>query len=200
MIKIHYDFTDGTEMSYVEGLKMGDNFSTCCLDFFTVENPASDVVIITQSGSTISRNKLINNEGDYTAKEIRKEHDILKMFKAGSFDWKAKVDTVESFDDYHFKMAILEKKHLGLKNALVQKYGLSKAKYKVGDTIRDGATTILVERITVSVMFGGTSSPEPVYRGIELKKDLTPKKSGDVGVIYGSHQSIVLVKKGEIKQ
>ena len=121
MIKIHYDFTDGTEMSYVEGLKMGDNFSTCCLDFFTVENPASDVVIITQNGSSISRNELVNNEGDYTAKEIRKEHNILKMFKAGSFDWKVKGDTVESFDDYHFKMAILEKKHLGIKNALIQK-------------------------------------------------------------------------------
>lgn len=199
MIKIHYDFTDGTEMSYVEGLKMGDNFSTCCLDFFTVENPASDVVIITQSGSSISRNELVNNEGDYTAKEIRKEHNILKMFKAGSFDWKVKDDEKESVDDYHFKMAILEKKHLGLKNALIQKYGLSKAKFKVGDIIRDGATTILVERITVSVMFGGTSSPEPVYRGIELKKDLTPKKNGDIGVIYGSHQSILLIKKDEKK-
>lgn len=113
MIKIHYDFTDGTEMSYFEGLKMGDNFSTCCLDFFTVENPASDIVIINQNGSSISRNELINNEGDYTAKEIRQEHDILKMFKAGSFNWKIKNDQIEPMDDFRSE---IDKKMLLLKN------------------------------------------------------------------------------------
>ena len=33
MITIHYDFTDGTEVSYMEELVLGDNFKTNVLDF-----------------------------------------------------------------------------------------------------------------------------------------------------------------------
>lgn len=37
MIFIHYDFHDGSELSYEEGLeklKNKESFATCCLDFF----------------------------------------------------------------------------------------------------------------------------------------------------------------------
>ena len=88
MVKIHYDFTDGTEVSYKEGLDLRDNFNTNCLDFFQVENEAEDVVIVSKNGKTLSRNQLLKNNGKYTVKHIRKEHNILKMFKSGSFSWQ----------------------------------------------------------------------------------------------------------------
>ena len=87
MITIHYDFTDGTEVSYAEGLELKDNFTTCCLDFFCVDTIAEDIVIVSKNGSSISRNMLISNDGRYTEKEIKPAHNILKMFKAGSFHW-----------------------------------------------------------------------------------------------------------------
>lgn len=84
MIKIHYDFTDKTEISYKEGLEKGDNFTTNCLQFFCLDNKASEVIIINKEGKYISR----NNIQAHTLKEIRKEHNILKMFLSEAFDWK----------------------------------------------------------------------------------------------------------------
>ena len=84
MIKIHYDFTDKTEISYKEGLEKKDNFTTNCLDFFSLDFGASEVIIIDKEGNYISR----NNIQAHTKKEIRKEHNILKMFKAGAFKWE----------------------------------------------------------------------------------------------------------------
>lgn len=88
MIKIHYDFTDGSEISYSEGLEKKDGFNTCCLDFFTIENEAQDIVVFDSKGNTLSRNRLMENNGVYTSKEIRIPHNILKMFKANSFNWR----------------------------------------------------------------------------------------------------------------
>lgn len=87
MITIHYDFTDGSEVSYAEGLELKDNFKTCCLDFFTTDNKADDVVIVSKNGKQLSRNELLTNKSKLTNKHIRVEHDILKMFKAGAFRW-----------------------------------------------------------------------------------------------------------------
>ena len=86
MIKIHYDFKDGSEISYKEGMDLKDGFNTHCLDFFTTDNEAEDVLIMSKNGKTLSRNELLENNGKYTLKEIRKEHNILKMFKANSFE------------------------------------------------------------------------------------------------------------------
>lgn len=88
MIEIHYNFTNGSEISYAEGLELKDNFKTCCLDFFTTDNQAEDVIIVDNKGNTISRNELLKNNGKYTSKEIRVTHNILKMFKANSFNWR----------------------------------------------------------------------------------------------------------------
>ena len=88
MIIIHYDFVLKTEVSYKEGLLLEDNFTTNCLDFFCTDCKATDVVIINKKGKYISRNELLQNKGNYTNKQIRKEHNILKMFKAGSFVWE----------------------------------------------------------------------------------------------------------------
>lgn len=88
MIQIHWDFVDGTEVSYVEGLERKDNFNTNCLDFFTTDITISNIVIIANNGDCLNRNKLMQNDGTYTDKEIRPEHNILKMLKAGGFKWR----------------------------------------------------------------------------------------------------------------
>lgn len=83
MITIHYDFTDGSEVSFHEGLILRDNFTTCCLDFFNFDIETDDVIIIRKDGKRLSR----KNINEHCEKEIRKQHNIHKMFVAGSFDW-----------------------------------------------------------------------------------------------------------------
>lgn len=83
MITIHYDFTDGSEISYFEGCQKKDNFTTNCLEFFNMTIETDDVVVLKKDGSFVSRKNIYN----HTDKEIRKEHDIRKMLLAGSFKW-----------------------------------------------------------------------------------------------------------------
>ena len=44
MITIHWDFTDGTEVPYMQGKMLGDNFTTHCLDFFNMDEKVDDIV------------------------------------------------------------------------------------------------------------------------------------------------------------
>jgi hypothetical protein len=84
MITIHWDFEDGTEVSYIKGKNLGDNFSTNCLDFFNMDENVDDVIVLRSDGYKISR----KNIHLHSSKQIRKEHNIHKMLKAGSFIWK----------------------------------------------------------------------------------------------------------------
>ena len=84
MITIHWDFTDGSEVSYQEGLKLKDNFTTNCLDFFCFDTDASDIIILRSDGKKIIREKLLG-QNPYTDKEIRIAHNIQKMLKANKF-------------------------------------------------------------------------------------------------------------------
>lgn len=83
MITIHFNFTDGTEVSYVEGKILKDNFTTHCLDFFNMDEEVDDVVVLRKDGSKISR----KNIQKHANKEIRAEHNIHKMLVSGSFIW-----------------------------------------------------------------------------------------------------------------
>lgn len=83
MITIHYDFTDGTEVSYMEGKILGDDFNTNCLDFFNMDENVDEVIVLRSDGAFISR----KNIQQHSFKEIRKSHNIHKMLKAGSFEW-----------------------------------------------------------------------------------------------------------------
>ena len=67
MITIHWDFTDGTELSYIDGLNSVDNFTTNCLEFFNMTEPVDDVFVINSQGKKISR----NNIKKHSIKEIR---------------------------------------------------------------------------------------------------------------------------------
>jgi hypothetical protein len=83
MIKIHWDFTDGTEVSYIQGIELKDNFITHCLDFFNMDIEVDDVVVIRNDGLKISRKNIQN----HTHKEIRQAHNIHKMLVSNSFNW-----------------------------------------------------------------------------------------------------------------
>lgn len=89
MIIINYDFVAGDEISYAEGIEKlrngEDSFNTNCLLFFNTENNA---VIFSKSGSYVSVQEILKNDGIYTEKEIRKEHNILKIFLAGGLVWQ----------------------------------------------------------------------------------------------------------------
>ena len=80
MIIIHWNFTDGTEVSYIEGKKLKDNFTTCCLDFFNQEQVCDDVMILRKDGKQINRNHIQLS----TDKEIRPGHDIKRLLVAGA--------------------------------------------------------------------------------------------------------------------
>jgi len=88
MITIHYDFTDGTEVSRGEGLQLGDNFTTNCLTFFNNDYDY-DCKIVCKDGRYILMSELYTDANKiYTDREIRETHNILKIFIANGFNWK----------------------------------------------------------------------------------------------------------------
>ncbi len=103
MITIHYDFTDGTEVSYQQGLELKDNFTTCCLDFFNMDLDVDDIVVVKKDGGYVSRKHIHLS----TSKEIRKAHNIHKMLVAGSFNWiYGDAKDVEADNFHKIKLAI----------------------------------------------------------------------------------------------
>jgi len=89
---------------------------------------------------------------------------------------------------YKAKLKQIEKDFETSKYALYQEYALSNAKFKIGDTIKDGRWAFVIDKITTSKYF---DLPEPVYHGFELKKDLTPKKSMERVTIYGNKAELI---------
>jgi hypothetical protein len=93
--------------------------------------------------------------------------------------------------EYKHKMQVIETEYLQAKKQLYIDYATSHRKYKVGDVIKDGLGTIIeVQRYGTSVTF---SLPKPTYIGRELRRDLVPKKNGDIGTIYGN-EDVELLK------
>ena len=86
MITIHYDYTDGTEVSYAEGRELKDGFTTNCLDFFQNEN---DVTVLKSDGSYMTTTEIQLNDGRYGQKHIRPAHNLQRMLKAGALKWQS---------------------------------------------------------------------------------------------------------------
>lgn len=89
-IYINFDFTDGTEISFVEGSRKMRGFTTNCLDFFASHKCmfGYDVIVRKKDGSYISAKELLAGDRYYTPKEIRVEHNIRNMLVAGTFNFK----------------------------------------------------------------------------------------------------------------
>jgi len=82
IVRIHVDFTDGTELSYVESKRATSDFTTCCLDFFNIKKEYEDVILVRSDGETLSRNELIDSSTP-CGREIREAHNLHKMLVAG---------------------------------------------------------------------------------------------------------------------
>lgn len=89
---------------------------------------------------------------------------------------------------YLEKLKKIEEDYNLKKHELYKEYVFQNAKFKIGDTIKDERWSFVVDKITVYKAF---DTPEPVYHGFELKKDLTPKKNGNRVTIYGNEAELV---------
>lgn len=94
LVNIHFDYTTHTEVSYHEvwaTMKESSKevgLQTHCLDFFCFDYlDICEVIVWRKDGRFISMSQLLLNDGSYTDKEIRKEHNIHKMLKSGAFKW-----------------------------------------------------------------------------------------------------------------
>ena len=81
------------------------------------------------------------------------------------------------------KLIIIQREMDAKERAVLKEYALSNALYKVGDIIEDHIGRIKIEGISWSVRYTGNDSIA-VYVGTQLKKDLTPFKSGEKRTIY----------------
>lgn len=94
-IIIHFDFCVGEELPYYQSLKAierKESFYTNCINLFSFDHifydGYDDVIILESTGKYISAKELLDNTGEYTNQEIRKAHNIFKIFIAGGFNWK----------------------------------------------------------------------------------------------------------------
>lgn len=82
MIEIHFDYTDGTEISIMEGLEKGDNFTTHCLEFFSFDTKA-DVIVKNKEGKQIRLSEI----NKHCLKEIGETYNVRKMLLDNLFEW-----------------------------------------------------------------------------------------------------------------
>lgn len=93
---------------------------------------------------------------------------------------------------YEQKLVELRERHKQEISTLKREYAHANSPYKIGDIIQDNSNNIIkIEKLNVS--FEPNDHVECVYLGTELKKDLTPKKSGKKINIWQSY----IVKKLE---
>jgi hypothetical protein len=100
-----------------------------------------------------------------------------------------------SLDDYKKEVEILEEQFRLQKQKIAREYALGTAKFIPGDIIKDSVSIIEIKKIKWQYSL---YAPIVVYEGVELKKDLTPKKDGSIRCIFGnghSNNPVELVKK-----
>lgn len=88
--------------------------------------------------------------------------------------------------EYNNELNEIEENYKAAKSALYKKYAKSQIIYNVGDTIRQHGNTIKIEKYSTYI---GLGKPKPIYIGIELKKDLSPKKRQENTKIYGNENT-----------
>ena len=76
--------------------------------------------------------------------------------------------------DFKKELSELEKQHNKSKRELIHKYALAHNHFREGDIIEDHYHIIQIETMTSELKMNGLGTM--VYIGIELKKDLKPKK------------------------
>ena len=95
-------------------------------------------------------------------------------------------------EEYKTKLKGIEDNFELSKRKLNYEYAMSTAIFKVGDIIGDSRWSLLIDRITVSAY--SYELPKPVYHGLELRKDLSPRKDGSRVCIYGNDAKLIKSK------
>lgn len=98
-----------------------------------------------------------------------------------------------TLEEYKAGVKSLQEEFEQKKNQLAKSYALSQAIFKVGDIIKDNRWYMQITALKWSY---GYSEPEIVYEGVELKKDLTPKKNNNKVTVYGN-KGVELVKSAQ---
>jgi len=94
--------------------------------------------------------------------------------------------------DYEIRLKEINERFEKEKSELAERFAVSNNPYKVGDIITDSVGSIKIEVIKYTLGGGYYGKyPQCVFRGVELKKDLTPTKKGEKRTIY---QSSILKK------
>lgn len=88
--------------------------------------------------------------------------------------------------EYRDELVKLETEYRKKRQELMAKFALSNNTVKKGDKFTDHIGTILVEEIKAQGSLTGL--PSCIYLGVELKKDGTPKKSGEKRWAYQTNK------------
>ena len=91
-----------------------------------------------------------------------------------------------TLQEYKNRLKESEEKHRAEIRALRIEFALKNATSTKGDIVTDHMGSIRVEAISC----GSYGDPQTVYYGIELKKDLTPRKDGAKRWVYQSNLKI----------
>lgn len=81
-----------------------------------------------------------------------------------------------TLEEYKARLADLEREHKAKRNELARNYAMSNNPYKIGDILQDHYQIIKVDTIKWTM---GYNAPECVYLGVQLTKNLVPKKRQD---------------------
>lgn len=90
--------------------------------------------------------------------------------------------------EYNERMDKIQSEYEAAKRQLYIDYAKDQQKFKVGDIIKDNRGIMMVDKIGAVKGYG---LPIPVYEGIELKKDLKPRKDGNRVAIYGNDAELI---------
>ena len=89
-------------------------------------------------------------------------------------------------ENYEKELKALEQEFELRKRNLIKLYTQKNSPYKVGDIVKDHIGSIIIEKIKYGTEYG-TGFPRCSYFGLELKKDLTPRKDGSKRWVYKSN-------------
>ena len=88
--------------------------------------------------------------------------------------------------DYKKELNEIEENYKAAKSVLYKKYAKSQIIYNIGDVVTNGLTTIKIEKYGTYI---GLGKPEIIYTGVELRKDMSPKKRQEITSIYGNENT-----------
>lgn len=89
-----------------------------------------------------------------------------------------------TIEDYETQKQNIVRQASKDKDALLIKFVDDNNPYKIGDTVTDHIGSIRYDELKYTIV---NNIPTAVYRGVELKKDGTPKKRVIFRSVYGSN-------------